>query len=141
MTRTPFSRYTNAYIVFKLDVGVFRVDERTGNEVSVPEERTIQAMVARPERQNIPDETQGPDREVIRLRGRLTNPKFLPNWVRPGSRAVMTIVDRAAGAEQSGNFTFTSVQQAEFPQITRALGSIFEGDFKVERDGETVYAS
>jgi hypothetical protein len=138
---TPFNQYTNGMLVFKLQTGGYTVDARTGNRLPVIEERKIQAMVDRPERQNVPDENSGNDREVIRLRGRTTDPPQLPSWVRVGSVAQLTLTDRASGSKQTGRFTLTSVQQSPFPQISMILGSIFEGDFKTERGGEVSYES
>jgi hypothetical protein len=139
MSKSPFARQANGLMTFSVAVSGYTEDPATGNPIERRTDRLIWAMVNRPSTRNAVSEMPGPDQEIVRLTGRSVEPSLFPNWVRAGAIATLAITDLATGMVEFGRFTFTSVQQSQFKEVTRALGSYFEGTFQLDRRGEMTY--
>lgn len=133
---SPFLHQSNGLLTIAVATGGYTEDPATGNPIERTQEQQLKVMISRPSTRNAVAEIPGPDQEIVRLTGRATDPAYLPSWVKTGAIGTLAIVDLAAGSEEVGRFTFTSVQQSQFKQVTRALGSYFEGNFQVDRPGE-----
>jgi hypothetical protein len=140
MSKSPFRGQSNALFVFNVATGGYTEDEATGNPIERKTTYEIRASISPPDDRSRVNQMPGPDQELVLLEGYTTDPKWLPDWVDTGSVARLTLTDLHSGKAQSGSFTFTSIQQSQFKQVVRALGSRFEGTFRLDRVGEVNHA-
>jgi hypothetical protein len=119
----------NCTLIFTKDTPSDQRDAM-GNPIIVKTLSTVQASVkVDTSRQGRAIVEPGDDPNLIYLIGYCVSPKYLPANARPNAKAKCTIKDLASGLIQEGEFTVTLITQPRWKQITRALGSKFEGYF------------
>lgn len=75
----------------------------------------------------------GPNTDLLPLKCVATNPKFLPDWIRPYSRAKCTVY--ADDFEQAGVFVLGWMIQSPWKPARKALGTRFAGNLLLTGPG------
>lgn len=92
-TRSPFTKFANAELVFPVEGKKVETDPITGNEIPKPESVKVTALLEPSQKtaSNKVIEQVGANRAVELLEGYLVNPLELPVGIVPGMKANATL--------------------------------------------------
>lgn len=119
---TPNYLVSNLTLQFNISSGNSYSVDSAGNEVKSGAAIIIEASVVAQQQKPTDMALPGSGQSALRLKGRLTNPKYLPDGVSFEDQCFATYIDTESGTRITGKARFLPATQARVSEITRKFG-------------------